>query len=157
MSGGTGHRLGHQHHLAQAALLAAALVVGGSVLSACTAVRNDLGTVDSKCYVAIPAATAAVHGPKHLKGVALVGLGALRAHDSQLYRAAVETSGRPSQSVCLVAFTGHFRADQVTAPVGEPAGRLAVVALRYPDNRVLATLLVPHPPFAFGHSHIGLL
>ena len=156
MTGGTHRRLG-RHHRAQAALLAMALVAGGSVLSACTAARNDLGTADSPCYVAIPAATAAIHTPKHLKGVALVDLAELRADDRQLYRAAAHTSGRPAQSVCLVAFTGHFQADQVTAPVGEPTGRLAVVALRYPDNRVLATLLVPHPPFAFGHSHIGLL
>jgi hypothetical protein len=155
MSGPARHR--GDRHLAQAALLALALVVAGSALSACTAVRNDLGTAEGQCYVAIPAATAAVHGPKHLKGVALVGLRSLRTIDRPLYRAAVETSGRPSPSVCLVAFTGHFRADQVTAPVGEPSGRLAVVALRYPGNRVLATLLVPHPPFAFGHSHIGLL
>jgi hypothetical protein len=146
-----------RRHLARAALLAVALAVAGLALSACTAARNDLGTVDSQCYVAIPAATAAIHGPKHLKGVALVGIGALRAHDRQLYQAAVATSGHLAQSICLVAFTGHFRADEVTAPVGEPAGRLAVVALRYPDNRVLATLLVRHPPFAFGHSHIGLL
>jgi hypothetical protein len=149
------HRV--DRHLGRATLLVMALVVGGSVLSACTAARNDLGTAESQCYVAIPAATAAVHAPKHLKGVALVGLGSLRTLDHQLYRAAVETSGRPSPSVCLVAFTGHFQADQVTAPVGQSSGRLAVVALRYPDNRVLATLLVPHPPFAFGHSHIGLL
>ncbi|HUA95059.1 MAG TPA: hypothetical protein VMB82_05980 [Acidimicrobiales bacterium] len=153
----TGGRRRVDRHRAQAILLAMALVVGGSVLSACTAVRNDLGTAQSQCYVAIPAATAAIHAQKHLKGVALVGLGSLRNLDHQLYRAAVETSGRPSASVCLVAFTGHFQADQVTAPVGQPSGRLAVVALRYPDNRVLATLLVPHPPFAFGHSHIGLL
>lgn len=152
-----GHRHRPDRHLAQAALLAMALVVGGSALSACTAVRNDLGTAESPCYVAIPAATAAVHGPKHLKGVALVGLSSLRTLDRPLYRAAVETSGRPARSVCLVAFTGHFEADQVTSPVGEPSGRLAVVALRYPDDRVLATLLAPRPPFAFGHSHIGLL
>jgi hypothetical protein len=156
MTGGH-HQLRGGPHAARAVLLACALVVGGSLLSACTSVRNDLGTVDSQCYVAIPAATAAVHGHKHLAGVRLVGLGSLRTRENLLYRAAVRARGHPVQSICLVAFTGRFRANQVANPVGDRTGRLAIVALRYPDNRVLATLLVPRLPYVFGHSHIGLL
>ncbi|MGH9093183.1 MAG: hypothetical protein ACRDZR_17660, partial [Acidimicrobiales bacterium] len=134
-----------------AALSAAALLAG------CTAARNDLGTADSQCYVAIPAATAAVHGAGRLEGVRLVTVSALRAHSAVLYRAAEAAPGRRAQSVCLVAFGGAFRAGRVTRPVGERAGHLAVVALGFPGNHVLATLLAGRSPLPFGHSHIGLL
>jgi hypothetical protein len=136
---------------------AVALAVLGSVaLTACTSVRNDLGTSDSGCYVALPVATAAVGHQGHLRGVRLVEVSSLRGHASRLYRAATSVPGPKIEHVCLVAYTGHFDADAVTQPIGQPQGVLAVVEIEYPDNRLVATLLIAHPPLSFGHSHLGL-
>ncbi|HEX4082879.1 MAG TPA: hypothetical protein VHX40_07935 [Acidimicrobiales bacterium] len=136
---------------------AVALAVLASVaLTACTSVRDDLGTSDSGCYVALPVATAAVGHHGHLRGVRLVDVSALRGHASRLYRAATSAPGPKIGHVCLVAYTGHFDADTVTQPIGQPQGVLAVVEVEYPDNRLVATLLIAHPPLSFGHSHLGL-
>jgi hypothetical protein len=137
-------------------LLAGALVVGTTlVLGGCTSVRNDLGTTNSGCYVAIPAAAEAVGHAGHLQGVRLVNVSSLRSRESPLYAAAVAAPGPTVKRVCLVAFTGHFEAATVSSPIGEETGRMAVVELEYPDNRLLATLLIAHPPFPFGHSHMA--
>jgi hypothetical protein len=131
-------------------------VLASVVLTACTSVRDDLGTSDSGCYVALPVATAAVGHQGHLRGVRLVDVSALRGHASRLYRAATSVPGPKIEHVCLVAYTGHFDADTVTQPIGQPQGVLAVVEVEYPDNRLVATLLIAHPPLSFGHSHLGL-
>lgn len=138
-------------------LVLAVALVGGVLLGGCTSARNDLGTADSECYVAIPAATAAVHGAGRLAGVRLVTVSSLRLHSGVLYRAARDAPGPRTASVCLVAFSGRFSAGQVTKPVGDLTGHLAVVALGFPDKRLLATLLAGTAPLPFGHSHIGLL
>jgi hypothetical protein len=133
------------------------LALGAAVLGGCTSVRNDLGTNDSGCYIAIPAATAAVHDDGHLEGVRLVGVASLRSFAPALYEAATSVPGPRIESVCLVAFTGRFDAAAVSKPVGRNKGKLAVVELEYPDNRLLATLVVARPSVRFGHSHIGIL
>jgi hypothetical protein len=43
----------------------------------------------------------------------------------------------------------------VEKPVGSYRGSFAVVELGYPDNRLLATLIVARPPLSFSHNHIG--
>jgi hypothetical protein len=138
-------------------LLLVATLLGGAVLQGCTSVRNDLGTNDSECYLAIPSASAAVHGEGHLKGVRLVSVASLRSRARKLYGAARSAPGPRVQRVCLVAFTGRFESAGVSKPVGRREGRLAVVELSYPQSRLLATLIVSRPPFTFGHSHIGIL
>jgi len=134
----------------------AVAVLGAVSLTGCTSVRNDLGTSSSVCYGALPAATIAVHGEGRLEGVRLVNVSSLRASAPHLYHAATSIPGPAVRRVCLVAFTGHFTAPGVSLPVGHPRGRLAVVELEYPDNRLLATLLVAGLPVHFGHSHIGV-
>jgi hypothetical protein len=124
------------------------------VLASCTSVRNDLGTSDSNCYVALPAATNAVHSVGHLVGVHLVPLSTIRRQLHHLY-ADLPSADRKIQRVCLVAFAGSFRANRVSSPRGHPSGHLAVVVLSYPDNQVLVTILFRRLPLHFGHSHFG--
>ena len=146
--------VGRWRPLSAALLLAVACAC--SVLPGCTSVRNDLGTSSGDCYVAIPAATDAVGGHGHLVGVRLVGVGALPSYSRRLYSAARSAPGRRVTRVCLVAFAGRFDASSVTAPIGRSTGRVAVVEVTYPENRVLGTLLVGRSEVPFGHSHIGL-
>lgn len=136
-------------------LLLGVALAAGILLAGCTSARNGLGTTQSDCYVAIPAATRAVHGRGHLQGVQLEPVSALRDHAPRLYRAATTAPKPPVARVCLVAFTGRFRAADLAEHLGDATGRLAVVELAYPGNRLLATLLVAHPPLPFGHSHIA--
>jgi hypothetical protein len=138
-------------------VLAALAVVGGAALvSGCTSLRNTLGTTNANCYVALPRATTAVGAAGRLQGVRLERVSSLRTASPALYRAATSTPGRPIGQVCLVAFTGHFSAASVQDPVGQKSGRVAVVEVEYPDNRLLATLVAARPPLHFGHSHIGV-
>jgi hypothetical protein len=121
-------------------------------VSACSAVRNDLGTSNGPCYVAIPAATAAVHHTGKLAGLRLERVAALH-RTSHLYQVA-GGAGAGSQRVCLVAFKGSFDHSGVTAPQGRSQGGFAVVVLSYPDNHVLGTVILRRPPVDFGHSHL---
>ncbi|HVX20234.1 MAG TPA: hypothetical protein VHB02_02690 [Acidimicrobiales bacterium] len=137
--------------------MAAVVLAAAAVLAGCTSVRNDLGTSNSGCYVALPAASAAVGDVGRLLGVRLVDVSSLPADSHLLYRAATTAPGPTVQRVCLVGFAGHFEAAGVGRPVGRPSGTLAVVELAYPDSRLLATLLVGRDTLPFGHSHLGLL
>ena len=134
---------------------ALAVLVGAATLAGCTAVRNDLGTANSPCYVALPAARQAVHSQGRLVGVHLVSVSSL-ARAPGLYRVAhVSPNGRPVGKVCLVAFSGHYTAAAVEEPRGRASGHLAVVVLRYQGNNLLGTVLFQRSPQAFGHSHFG--
>lgn len=145
--GGVGRRGVRRCRLVLAVLAAA----GGLVLASCSSVRNDLGTGNSSCYMALPAASAAVHHRGHLHGVRLESTTALRTRAPLLYQAA---TAEDQHSVCLVAFTGRFTRAEVLRPAGQATGDLAVVELGYPDHRVLQTLLFTRQPVPFGHSHI---
>jgi len=139
-----------------AGALVVALLLGGSVIGGCTAGRSDLGTGSSVCYKGLPTAVSAVHGAGRLKGVRLVPLSTLRRFTTDLYHAARRAPGPRLTHVCLVAFSGHFTATTVEKHVGRQRGTLAVVELGYPDNRLLATLVVARQPLPFSHSSIGL-
>ncbi len=134
-------------------LVLAAAVAVATGLTACTAVRDDLGTANGPCYIALPAATAAVHGEGRLDGVRLVSISSLD-RSRFLYRTATAARGR-GRRVCLVAFRGSFAASRVTKPRGHPSGKLAIVVLDYPENRLLGTVILRHVPVRFGHSHLG--
>jgi hypothetical protein len=129
--------------------LAAAVLAGG-----CTAARNNLGTSDSGCYVALPAAQAALHGAGTFHGVRLVSVKSLHQFE-RLHAAAVSEPSARVKEVCLVAFTGHFRAATVSQPHGQPSGRFAVVVVEYPDNRVLGTVIFAHIPVRVAHTHFA--
>lgn len=133
------------------------MATAGSVLGACTSARNELGTANSLCFVALPTAADAVGRHGHLIGVRLVSVDSLRKTAPELADAAADVPGPRITRVCLVGFIGHYVADTVKKPLGQPHGRIAVVALEYPDHKLLATLILRHPLVTFGHSHLGLL
>ncbi len=131
------------------ALLAIAVTVAG-----CSSVRNDLGTSDSSCFLALPTATKAVHTHGRMVGVHRYTLATLRKKAPGLYRQ-LDTADHPSQVVCVVAFEGRFAAASVSDPHGRSSGSLAVVVTATPGNHLLGTVIFTHPPIRFGHSHIG--
>lgn len=132
----------------------AASLVAASMLVGCSSVHSDLGTSDSPCYQALPAASRAVHGGGSLAGVELLTLAALH-HRAPRPFSSLTGSARTSGRVCVIEFTGTFVASSVARPLGSSTGRLAVVVLRTPSNRLLGTVLLDHPPLAFGHAHVG--
>jgi hypothetical protein len=137
--------------------VAIALVVGAAALGGCASARNELGTAESHCYIALPAAESAVHHRGVLHGVRLLtvtSLTSLKPRASLLYRAAKDAPGPKVTQVCLFAFGGDFKASDVEDPIGRNAGHLAVVELSYPGKRLLATLVARRVPLGFGHPHI---
>jgi hypothetical protein len=130
-------------------------VAAAMSMTACAATRNELGLNDGLCYVALPAANAAVHGRGSLIGLRLRRVSDLRAVHQLV--PVPRSRGRRLNSgarLCLVAFRGAFSARNVRRPRGQPAGRVAVVVLTYPGNRVLGTVILDRPPLPFGHPHL---
>lgn len=137
--------------LRRLATVVAALAIG-SVAAGCSGVRGELGTSDAPCYVALPTATAAVGQEGHLAGVRLMKVSSL---PYPRIVTALHDAGVDSGRVCLVAFTGNFTSTSVSHPSGRASGHLAVVMLRYPSGRLVATVLLKKLPVRFGHSHVG--
>jgi hypothetical protein len=133
---------------------AATVVLLGGVLAGCVSPRDNLGTSDSPCYLAIPAATRAVHGHGRFLGVHLLTLRSLRKESPVLYRS-LGTARPLTQQVCVVAFSGRFDASGVSAPKGKTSGRTAVVVETIPSVALVGTVIYAHTPFRFGHAHFG--
>lgn len=146
-------RSGVRFARARAALACGALVLAALGLDGCAAARNELGTASSGCYVDLALASHAVHHNGRLLGVRLVSVASLRPYAPLLFNGA-EVHGKRLDQVCLIAFGGHFRSERVASPIGEQEGNFAVVELGYPARRLLATLIVRHPPLPFGHYHL---
>jgi hypothetical protein len=130
------------------------VAVAAVLLAGCGGFRSDLGTSDSSCYLALPAASKAVGGHGRLIGIHLTTLAAVRKRSSPL---ATIFTGDPhaKQRICLTAFSGHFVRSSVTKPLGAASGPVAVVASDVPSNQVLGTAILSHPPPQFSHTHIG--
>lgn len=138
----------------RAARLLPALFLAGSLLAACSSARVTQGTSDESCYLALPTAEDAVgaHAHPHLEGVRKFTEAGLKSPAPRLYaRFKHELTGK--QAVCLVAYTGHFDAADVSKAFGRPTGSLAVVAVKTPGNQLLGTLVLSHLPVRFGHTH----
>lgn len=133
-------------------LAVSALVVG--LAAGCTSVRSNLGTSDSSCYLALPAATHAVGSPSRLLGAHLLTLADLRRQAPKLVTQ-LSPKGRPTQSLCVLAFSGHFTSAQASKPHGHPTGKVAIVILTRPSNELLGTFILPRVPLRFSHFHIG--
>jgi len=131
---------------------AALAVAASSLLAGCSTLHQSLGTSDSPCYVALPTATAAVGEKGHFAGVRLLKV---RSLPYQHLKSALHDAGLDSGRVCLVAFTGTFSSSAVSHPSGLGSGHLAVVILRYPDGKLVATVLLHRLPTRFRHSHLG--
>jgi hypothetical protein len=125
-----------------------------SVVAGCTTARNNLGTSDSSCYLALPTATTAVRAHGHLLGVRQYTLSALRRQAPRLF-GDLATTVPASQRVCVVAFGGQFTKATVSDPLGRSSGGLAVVVSTTPGNHLLGTVIFMRPPLHFGHSHFG--
>jgi len=129
-------------------------VLLAGVLAGCTTARSSLGTSDSSCYLALPAATKAIGGHGRLLGVDLFTLGSLRHKAPHLYKALAPRHD-DSERVCVVAFGGVFDQAMVAHPRGRSSGRLAVVVATSPGNDVLGTVIFTRAPLHFGHPHFG--
>ncbi len=134
------------------ALAACAVLV--FLAASCTSARTNLGTSDSACYLALPAATQAVGSHSRLLGAHLFTLSELRRAAPKL-AARVSPEGSPKQSVCVLAFSGDFRSNSVSKPHGQSEGPVAIVVLTRPSNKVLGTVILKRVPLRFSHSHIG--
>jgi hypothetical protein len=89
-----------------------------------------------------------------LLGVRLFNLEDLSKKFPRLFKGHLDA--HPSrQRVCVIAFSGGFARTSVSKPLGLLSGRLAVVAVETPSNRLLGTVILDHAPLQFGHSHIG--
>jgi hypothetical protein len=132
--------------------LAAGLVLAASLLAACSSARSDLGTSDESCYLALPTAAKAVGGHGHLEGVRKFTFGSLHGMSPRLYRELAHDVAQ-RQAVCLAAYTGHFSATEVSKPLGQQSGMLAVAVVTTPANRLLGTLILTKLPVRFQHTH----
>ncbi len=133
-------------------------LLAASLLAGCTAARSSLGTSDSSCFLALPAATRAVgsHSKSHSKliGVHLYTLDDLR-HLAPGFFTIFPNEHPSTQRVCVMAYSGTFTSSSVSKPLGRPAGPVAVVVMETPANRLLGTVILRHVPLHFSHSHIG--
>jgi hypothetical protein len=136
----------------RAGVWAAGVVLAASLLAACSSARVGLGTTDESCYLALPAASKAVGGHAHLEGVRKYSINSLKSVAPRLYDVMADQVPK-NQAVCLAGYTGHFSADMVTKPLGKPTGKLAVVVVTSPGNKVLGTLVLPKLPVRFQHTH----
>ncbi len=132
----------------------AGCILLAGLLAGCTAARSELGTTDSACYLALPAATAAVGSHGKLLGVHLLRLNNLRQRSARLFEA-LPVSRTSGQRVCVIGFTGQFTRESVSRPYGHQSGHLAVVVLDTPSNQLVGTVIFDHAPLSFGHAHIG--
>jgi hypothetical protein len=134
------------------ALAGCALVA--CVAAGCTSARSNLGTSDSSCYLALPAATKAVGSYSRLLGVRLFTLGQLRRDAPRLSKQ-IPSETNSTQSICALAFSGRFTSASVSEPHGRSTGQVAIVVLTRPSNRLLASVILQRLPLRFSHSHIG--
>jgi hypothetical protein len=123
----------------------------GSLAAGCSTVHESLGTSDAPCYVALPTASAAVGKAAHFDGVRLMKVSSVKYPRLALV---LKQAGVDSGQVCLVAFTGTFSLSSVSHPSGRANGHLAVVVLRYPDGKLVSTVVLRRLPTRFGHSHL---
>jgi hypothetical protein len=130
---------------------AAALAVS---LASCTSARSTLGTSDSSCFRAIPAAVEAVHSHGRLLGGRLFTTSALRHKAPHLYAQLSSDHPLPS-SVCVMGFKGNFTKGAVDKPLGRSAGALAVVVTSSSGTTLVGTVIFRKVPLALGHSHVG--
>jgi len=128
----------------------AGLVVGVSLLAACSAARSGQGTTDESCYLALPIAAKAVGGHARLAGVRKYSLTGLHAVAPRLYGRLVDDVPK-GQNVCITAYTGHFTSSTVAKPFGRHSGTLAVAVVTTPGNHLLGTLILTKIPVRFQH------
>jgi hypothetical protein len=128
------------------------LVLLASVSAGCSSARVGLGTTDESCYLALPTAAKAVGGHGHLEGIRKYTVSGLKGIAPRLYGFLV-TQAPKTQAVCLAGYTGTFTKGMVLKPLGHTAGRLAVVVVASPGNKLLGTVVLTKLPVRFAHTH----
>jgi hypothetical protein len=103
----------------------------------------------SVCYRALPVGTTAIHDRRaKLIGVHRVPVDKVRSHLP--VTAQDELAADDDTSVCAMAFKGPFQAGQVDlAPAGQ-SGEYALVLVSSKKLQLVATVVLPHLPRAFG-------
>ena len=131
---------------------AGALVLGASAFAGCSSARVGLGTTDESCYLALPTATKAVGGHGHLSGIRKYRVADMKHLAPRLYDYLADQAAK-TQVICIAGYTGHFSNTTVEKPIGRPTGKLAVVVVTSPGNKVLGTLILEKIPVRFQHTH----
>jgi hypothetical protein len=131
---------------------ACAALLGASVFAGCTSARSGLGTTDESCYLALPTASKAVGGHGHLTGIRKYRVADMKTLAPRLYNYLADQAPR-SQVICLAGYTGNFSKTMVEKPIGRATGKLAVVVVTSPQNKVLGTLILKKLPVRFQHTH----
>jgi hypothetical protein len=129
-----------------------AVVLGASVFAGCSSARVGLGTTDESCYLALPTASKAVGGHGHLTGIRKYRVEDIKGLAPRLYAYLADQAPK-TQVVCLAGYTGLFSKTTVEKPIGRPSGKLAVVVVTSPGNKVLGTLILEKLPVRFQHTH----
>ncbi len=122
------------------------------VLAGCSSARTGLGTSDESCYLALPTAAKAVGGQGHLEGIRKYTISNLKGVAPRLYDSLADQVPK-GQAVCVAGYSGTFHEDMVTKPLGRATGKLAVVVVTSPGNKVLGTLILTKTPVRFQHTH----
>jgi hypothetical protein len=128
------------------------LVLAASVFAGCSSARVGLGTTDESCYLQLPTAAKAVGHHGHLEGIRKYTVSGLKGIAPRLYGFLVTQAPR-TQAVCLAGYTGTFTKGMVMKPQGHTVGKLAVVVVTSPGNKLLATVLLTKLPVRFAHTH----
>ncbi len=155
-----GHHRPWRRWLGRSLALVLAIAATATGVGACSAERNIAGTSTSPCFFALPAARQAVEGRGSFDGVRLVNVAKLTARSDRGLRELLDTLPIPSsREVCLVAYTGSYRADQVERPFGpvppSGVGRYAIAVVTIPKSMLLGTFVVQREPLSFKHEHLG--
>jgi hypothetical protein len=130
----------------------AGVVLAASVFAGCSSARVGLGTTDESCYLQLPTAAKAVGHHGHLEGIRKYTVSGLKGIAPRLYGFLVTQAPR-TQAVCLAGYTGTFTKGMVMKPQGHTVGKLAVVVVTSPGNKLLATVLLTKLPVRFAHTH----
>ncbi|HSZ36973.1 MAG TPA: hypothetical protein VK773_07765 [Acidimicrobiales bacterium] len=128
------------------------LVLAASVFAGCSSARVGLGTTDESCYLELPTAAKAVGHQGHLEGIRKYTVGGLKDPAPRLYAFLVQHVPK-TQAVCLAGYSGNFTQEMVMKPLGHPTGKLAVVVVTSPGNKLLGTVVLTKLPVRFQHTN----
>jgi hypothetical protein len=136
------------------ALLGALLCLAAGALAGCTSARNTLGTNSSPCYKAVPVAAGAVGHHGTFVGIRL--LGARQVSAKPRLDALLDTRAPGVRNVCVAAYRGRFRPDEVERPFGPAppggSGPIAIVVVSSPQNRLIGTIVLARLPLRLRHE-----
>jgi hypothetical protein len=124
-------------------------------LSGCAAVRSNLGTTDSPCFLSLPTAAHAVGDHGRFVGIHLYVLSQFTKLAPNLVDDLMDAHVTRATHVCVAAYEGQYTASEVDKPLGRSSGGLAVVVVDASNQKLLATVILRHPPLHFGHPHLG--